>query len=261
MLDTPILSQSRKGPVLTLTLNRPQQGNSLSSEMIRALQDALDAAEKDTGVHVVVIAAEGARIFCAGHDLKEFQSESDPRFHHALSRECSRMMQTVRNLRQPVIAKVRGIATAAGCQLVAACDLAVAADDARFATPGVNIGFWCHTPQVAVSRAVAPKHAMEMLLTGEPISASRAYEIGLVNRIVPEADLDAATDELAQLIASKSSYTVAIGKESFYRQLPLDLPTAYDYVCETALRNMLAEDAKEGIAAFVEKRKPEWKGR
>jgi enoyl-CoA hydratase/carnithine racemase len=257
----PILLRSSRGQVLTLTLNRPQAGNSLSTAMIAALQAALDEAVADAGVHVVVIEGAGGKVFCAGHDLKEFQANADPSFPKAVAAQCSRMMQSIVASPKPVIAKVAGVATAAGAQLVAACDLAIAADTARFATPGVNIGLWCLTPMVAISRTVAPKHAMQMLLTGRLIDADTAVRFGLVNEAVPADRLDASVDALADEIAGKSTFTVALGKQAFHRQLGMDLASAYDYTSEVVVRNMLAEDAKEGIAAFTQKRPPVWKGR
>jgi len=259
--DTPILLQSRQGAVLTLTLNRADAGNALSTAMIAALQSALDEAAADARVHVVVVAAAGGKVFCAGHDLKEFQANNSPQFSKTVATQCSRMMQTIVALPKPVIAKVAGVATAAGAQLVAACDLAIAADSARFATPGVNIGLWCLTPMVAISRTIAPKHALQMLLTGRLIDAGTAVRFGLINDAVPLDRLDATVDALAAEIASKSSFTVALGKQAFYRQLGLDLASAYDYASEVVVRNMLAEDAAEGIAAFTQKRAPVWKGR
>lgn len=259
--DDDILLRSRKDHVLTLTLNRPTAGNSLSVGMIAALQDALDDAAADDQVHVVILAASAGKVFCAGHDLKEFLSNNNPAFNREVTVKCSRMMQSIVNLPKPVIAKVAGVATAAGAQLVAAADLAIAADTARFATPGVNIGLWCLTPMVAISRAIAPKHAMQMLLTGRLIDAQTALRFGLINETAPEHELDARVESLAAEIASKSPFTVALGKQAFYRQLPLDLAAAYDYTSEVAVRNMLAEDAAEGISAFVEKRQPVWKGR
>lgn len=256
-----ILTRSRQGSVLTLTLNRPQAGNSLSTAMIAALQAALDDAGADASVHAIVLAGAGGKVFCAGHDLKEFQSNDDPAFPKAVAVQCSRMMQTIVASPKPVIAKVAGVATAAGAQLVAACDLAVAADSARFATPGVNIGLWCLTPMVAISRAIAPKHAMQMLLTGRLIDAATAVRFGLINDAVPADRLDATVDALAAEIAGKSPFTVALGKQAFYRQLGMDLASAYDYASEVVVRNMLAEDATEGIAAFTQKRPPVWKGR
>lgn len=260
-VEEPLLLREQRGSVLTLTLNRPQAGNSLSRPMIAALQETLDAVAEDDSVHVVVLAGAGGKVFCAGHDLKEFIANNSPRFSKAVASGCSRMMQTIVALPKPVIAKVEGIATAAGAQLVAACDLAVAADTARFATPGVNIGLWCLTPMVAISRTVSPKHAMQMLLTGKMIDAATALRFGLINEAVPPAELDGAVERLAEEIASKSPFTVALGKQAFYRQLGLDLATAYEYTSEVVVRNMLAEDAEEGISAFIEKRKPVWKGR
>ena len=229
--------------------------------MIAALQAALDDAAVDDGVHAVVLAGAGGRIFCAGHDLKEFQDNDSPAFSKAVATQCSRMMQAIVALPKPVIAKVAGVATAAGAQLVAACDLAIAADTARFATPGVNIGLWCLTPMVAISRSIAPKHAMQMLLTGRLIDADTAVRFGLINEAVPAARLDETVDALAAEIAGKSSFTVALGKQAFYRQLGMDLASAYEYASEVVVRNMLAEDAAEGIAAFTQKRAPVWKGR
>jgi enoyl-CoA hydratase/carnithine racemase len=256
-----LLLRRHEGAVLTLCLNRPHAGNSLSRPMIAALQQALDDAGADDAVNVVVIDAVGGKVFCAGHDLKEFLDSNSPAFSKAIGSECSRMMQTIVALPKPVIAKVAGVATAAGCQLVAACDLAIAADTARFATPGVNIGLWCSTPMVALSRAVAPKHAMQMLLTGRMIDAETAMRFGLINEAVPRDRLDARIRELAEEIAAKSRYTVGLGKSAFYRQLGLDLASAYDYASEVVVRNMMAEDAEEGISAFIEKRAPVWKNR
>lgn len=256
-----ILERSREGRVLTLRLNRPKAGNSLSLPMIGALQSALDEAAQDEAVHVVVIEGTGGRVFCAGHDLGEVLERNSPAFSKEMATRCSRMMQTIVNNPKPVIAKVRGVATAAGAQLVASCDLAFAAASARFATPGVNIGLWCLTPMVALSRAVARKHAMQMLLTGRLFDAQHAFRIGLVNEVVADDELDRAVAEVAQEIAGKSPYTVALGKQAFYRQADLGLGDAYEYASELVVRNMLAEDAVEGISAFVEKRAPVWKGR
>ena len=260
-LEVPVLLRSQRGAVLTLTLNRPDAGNALSTVMIAALQSALDGAAADASVHVIVVAAAGGKVFCAGHDLKEFQVNNSAAFSRKVATQCSRMMQTITALPKPVIAKIAGVATAAGAQLVAACDLAVAADSARFATPGVNIGLWCLTPMVAISRSIAPKHALQMLLTGRLIDAATAVRFGLINDAVPLDSLDATVDALAAEIASKSSFTVALGKQAFYRQLGMDLASAYDYASEVVVRNMLAEDAAEGIAAFTQKRAPVWKGR
>jgi enoyl-CoA hydratase/carnithine racemase len=257
----PILVTAREGAVLTLRLNRPHAGNSLSLPMIAALQSALDQAATDDSVHVIVLEGTGERVFCAGHDLGEVLENNSPTFSKEMASRCSRMMQTIVNHPKPVIAKVRGVATAAGAQLVASCDLAYAAAGARFATPGVNIGLWCLTPMVALSRAVARKHAMQMLLTGRLYDAQHALRIGLVNEVVPDDALDACVAEVAHEIAGKSTFTVALGKQSFYRQLDLGLGDAYEYASELVVRNMLAEDAVEGISAFVEKRAPVWKGR
>lgn len=256
----PILLRSDRDGVTTLTLNRPAARNALSVALMAALQDALDAVGRDPRVKVVVLAGSGPA-FCAGHDLKEMRANPGQEAYQALFAQCSRLMMTVTRLPKPVIAKVHGIATAAGCQLVATCDLAVAARPARFATPGVNIGLFCSTPMVALSRAVGRKASMEMLLTGEMISAEKAEQLGLVNRVVDPERLDAEVSALASLIASKSPLTLAIGKEAFYRQVELDLAAAYDYASEVMTRNMLARDAEEGIDAFLEKRQPNWCGR
>jgi len=225
-----------------------------------ALDAALLAAEADAAVRVVVIGAAGPG-FCAGHDLREMRANPGEAPMRALFAQCSALMLRVVRLRKPVIARVHGVATAAGCQLVASCDLAVAAETARFATPGVNIGLFCSTPMVALTRVVGRKAAMEMLLTGELVDAVRAWELGLVNRVVPEAGLDAAVAALAGQIAAKSPLTVAIGKEAFYRQAEMPLEEAYAYAAEVMTRNMMAADAEEGIDAFLAKRAPVWTGR
>ena len=249
------------GGVATLTLNRPKSGNSLSHRLVRALQDALDDIAEDRGVRVVILAAAG-RLFCTGHDLNESRAAMEaPETKRDATIACSRMMQSLIALPQPVIAQVHGIATAAGCELVASCDLVYASADAKFATPGVNIGFWCHSPQVALSRAVAPKHAMQMLLTGKLMSAETAFRMGLVSEVVAPEKLEEAVDEAAREIAGRSAYAVAQGKESFYRQLEMDRARAYDYASEVIYRTIQAEDAREGIAAFLEKRTPVWRGR
>ncbi len=259
--EEPILLRHDKNGIATLTLNRPKSGNSLSHGLVRALQAAWDEIDGDASVRVVVLAASG-RLFCTGHDLNEsIAAMADPPAKLAANRECSHMMQSMLKLSQPIIAKVHGVATAAGCQLRATCDLALASTEARFATPGVNIGLWCLSPQVAVSRTIAPKHAMQMLLTGELQDADTALRFGLINEAVAPEELDARVDELAAEIASKSPHSVAIGKRSFYRQLTMPLDEAYEYVDEVIVRAIQSEDAKEGISAFLEKRKPEWKGR
>ena len=227
--------------------------------LMKALDTELAAIATDPAVTVVIIAANGPA-FCAGHDLREVRATPTREAYEALFALCSRLMQRIVRLPKPVIAQVHGVATAAGCQLVASADLAVAADTARFATPGVDIGLFCSTPMVALSRAVGRKAAMEMLLTGDMVPAARALDIGLINRVVPESDLHAATLALATRIAAKSPLTVAIGKEAFYRQVEMDLSSAYDYASEVMTRNMLARDAEEGIDAFLQKRKPEWVG-
>ncbi len=251
--------------VAVLTLNRPQTRNSLSEAMLEALSDALTAIAHDDSVRTVVLAANGPA-FSAGHDLKELNAHrgDDDRgrayFKHIMT-TCSAMMQQIVTLPQPVIAAVHGIATAAGCQLVASCDLAVASRAAKFATPGVNIGLFCSTPMVALARNVARKHAMEMLLTGEMISAEHAERIGLVNRVVaPGAEREEAL-RIAKTITAKSALTVKIGKEAFYRELEMPLADAYRYASEVMVENMLARDAAEGIGAFLEKREPKWEDR
>lgn len=245
--------------ITTLTLSQPERRNSLSFSMLDALGESLTDIAEDSATRVVVIAAEG-KVFCAGHDLKEIRDQLDSYdFQLALFKRCSEVMQQVVNLQKPVIARVAGVATAAGCQLVASCDLAVAESSARFATPGVNIGLFCSTPMVALSRNVSRKHAMEMLLTGEMISAARAEQIGLVNRVVDETLLDDTVYGMARTIAQKSGHTVKIGKGAFYKQLEMPLAGAYDYTAEVMAENLRAHDAQEGICAFLDKRKPEWK--
>jgi enoyl-CoA hydratase/carnithine racemase len=258
-MSDPLLLREDRDRVAWLTMNRPAARNALSVGLMDALEGALEAVASDSSIHVVVLAGAGPG-FCAGHDLKEVRANPARESHQALFAQCSRLMQAIVHLRKPVIARVHGIATAAGCQLVASCDLAVAADTARFATPGVNIGLFCSTPMVALSRAVGRKAAMEMLLTGDLIDAARAREIGLINRVVPEAELDAATAALAGQIAAKSPLTLAIGKEAFYRQAEMDLAGAYAYAAEVMTRNMMARDAAEGIDAFIAKRAPVWTG-
>jgi len=253
------LLRRNAGGVAWVTLNRPQARNALSLALMAALDDELARIAEDPGTKVVVLAGAGPA-FCAGHDLRELRARPDRSAYEQTFAACSRLMLRIVRLPKPVIARVHGVATAAGCQLVATCDLAVAADTARFATPGVNIGLFCSTPMVALSRAVARKPAMEMLLTGDLIDAARAREIGLVNRVVPEAELDGAVAELAGRIAAKSPLTLAIGKEAFYRQAEMDLDSAYRYAAEVMTRNMLARDAAEGIDAFLTKRTPVWTG-
>ena len=245
--------------VAWLTLNRPAARNALSMALMRALVDELADIERDPVVKVVVIGGAGPA-FCAGHDLRELRANPDRAAYEATFKLCSRLMTGIVRLPKPVIARVHGIATAAGCQLVASCDLAVAAENARFATPGVNIGLFCSTPMVALSRAVGRKAAMEMLLTGELIDAQRALAHGLVNRVVAEDALDAEVGALARQIVAKSPLTLAIGKEAFYRQAEMGLDDAYAFASEVMTRNMLARDAAEGIDAFLGKRQPVWTG-
>jgi len=248
--------------VLTLTLNRPQQRNSLSRALIGALDDAIAASANDPAVRVIILAGNGPG-FCAGHDLKELtahreEADGGRRFYQDTMRSCSAMMLNILRCPKPVIARVHGIATAAGCQLVASCDLAIASLEAKFATPGVNLGLFCSTPMVAISRNVGRKATMEMLLLGEMVPAAKAAELGLVNKAVPADELDQAVGEYAATIASKASVTVAIGKEAYYRQLDMKIDDAYDYVSDVMVSNMLEADAEEGIGAFLEKRKPRW---
>jgi enoyl-CoA hydratase/carnithine racemase len=260
-----ILLREDKGGIAILTLNRPQARNSLSEALLEALGDALSAVARDQTVRAVVIAANGAA-FSAGHDLKELNAHRSDEDHgrayfkHVMSL-CSRVMQQIVTLPQPVIAAVHATATAAGCQLVASCDLAIASHAARFATPGVNIGLFCSTPMVALSRNVSRKHAMQMLLTGDLISAEEAARIGLVNEVVPAGEERAAALKLAAKIAGKSTLTVKIGKEAFYRQAEMPLADAYDYASQVMVENMLARDAEEGISAFIEKRDAKWQDR
>jgi enoyl-CoA hydratase/carnithine racemase len=242
---------------LRLTLNRPSARNALSVALMSELSEALDLAAANKAARVIVIAGAGPA-FCAGHDLREMRGDTSRDYYQRVFAQCSALMQQIVHLPKPVIAEVHGIATAAGCQLVATCDLAVSAADARFATPGVNIGLFCSTPMVALTRAVGRKAAMEMLLTGDLIDAATAKSIGLVNRVVPAAELTAASMALAAQIAGKSALSLAIGKEAFYRQAELDLAGAYRYAAEAMTTNMLARDAAEGIDAFLAKRPAVW---
>jgi enoyl-CoA hydratase/carnithine racemase len=258
----PILLQENVGSIRLLTLNRPAARNSLSEGLIAELHGALKQIHDDNSVRAVVIAANGPA-FSAGHDMKELtarRSDADRgrAYFGQIMNACSAMMQAVVLLPKPVVAAVQGIATAAGCQLVASCDLAVASEAAGFATPGVDIGLFCSTPMVALSRNVPRKQAMEMLLTGEPISAATAKNIGLVNRVVAAGTERDAAIALAQKVALKSAYTVKLGKEAFYRQAEMSLADAYRYTAEVMTENMMARDAEEGIGAFIEKREPKW---
>ena len=245
--------------VATLTLNRPDARNALSVSLMTELEAAFEDIRTSAEVKVVVIEGNGPA-FCAGHDLREIRSQPRGEAHRALFTQCSRLMTAIVRCPKPVIAKVRGIATAAGCQLVASCDLAVAEEGARFATPGVNIGLFCSTPMVALSRAVGRKAAMEMLLTGDAVSAAKAREIGLITRVVPAAALDGEVTALAGAIAAKSPVVLSIGKEAFYRQVEMGLDDAYAYTSEVMCLNMAKRDAAEGIDAFIEKRAPVWRG-
>lgn len=256
--EEPVLLREDCDGVTTLTLNRAQRMNLLTSAMIEALQAAFDAIAADRAVRVVVIAAHG-RGFCAGHDLKEIRALAEqPRIAQLFAR-CSRMMTTIPKLPQPVIAKVQGAAAAAGCQLVAQCDLAVAAESASFVAPGVNWGFFCSTPGVAIGRNLQRKHALEMLLTGEPVDARQALAWGLVNRVVPDAELDAATEALARKLAAKPAATVAAGKRAFYQQMEMPLERAYALAGEVIAADFAHPEGREGMGAFIEKRDPAWK--
>lgn len=248
--------------VLRLTLNDDQRRNALSVDMLSQITDALASAANDTSIRVIVLAASGP-VFCAGHDLKEMtaareEQDGGEAFFEQLFETCASVMQIIVRHPKPIIAEVGGVATAAGCQLVASCDLAIAAESAQFATPGVNIGLFCSTPMVALSRNVSHKHAMEMLLLGEMLNAEKALEIGLINRVVPKSELTQVTDSIAGAIAAKSSKTVAIGKRAFYEQSEMSLADAYVYTGKIMAKNMLSEDAEEGIDAFLSKRPPMW---
>ena len=252
------LAVEQRGPVAHWTLNRPEKRNALSRRLLSELEQAITRVATDAAVRVVVLAAEGT-VFCAGHDLAEMTGRREEEYH-GLFALCSRVMLGLRRLPQPVIARVQGTATAAGCQLVAACDLAVAAEDATFATPGVKIGLFCTTPMVPLVRAVAAKPALEMLLTGTPISARRALELGLVNRVVPVSGLDEAVQELTDAICATSPLTIRLGKKAFYEQLGQREEAAYEQAVAVMTENALAHDAQEGMAAFLQKRRPIWKG-
>jgi enoyl-CoA hydratase/carnithine racemase len=257
-----ILLEERDGPVARLILNRPGARNALSLTMLRNLTQAITRLGADRGVHVVVIAANGPG-FCAGHDLKELtaartNTDKGHAFFEETMGECARAMQAIVRCPKPVIAEVHGIATAAGCQLVASCDLAVAAESAQFATPGVNIGLFCSTPMVALSRNVGRKAAMRMLLTGDLVGANAARALGLISDVAPNDQLTDTAMTLAHKIADKSPATLRVGKEAFYQQIEMDLPEAYDFAAQVMVMNMLEPDAEEGIGAFIEKRAPHW---
>jgi len=265
MPQTPVLLRERVGTIAVLTLNRPAARNSLSEELIADLDAALSDIHDDNSVRAVVIAASGSA-FSAGHDMKEMtarRADADrgrAYFAHIMN-ACSAMMMAIVRLPKPVVAAVQGVATAAGCQIVASCDLAVASEAASFATPGVDIGLFCSTPMVALSRNVPRKQAIEMLLTGESISAARAYEIGLINHVVAAGKEREAAIALAEKVSLKSAYTIKLGKEAFYRQAEMSLAEAYGYAAAVMTENMMARDAEEGIGAFIEKREPKWQDR
>jgi enoyl-CoA hydratase/carnithine racemase len=256
--EEPVLIREDRDGIATLTMNRPKQMNLLTSEMIAAIQDALDKVAQDDGVRVVVLAAMG-KGFCAGHDLKEIRALGEKPKVEALFRRCARMMLSIQQLPQPVIARVQGAAAAAGCQLVAQCDLAVASEAAKFTTPGVSWGFFCSTPGVAVGRNIRRKHAMEMLLTGDLVDAERALEWGLVNRVVPGEALDEAVNALAHKIASKPRATISEGKRAFYEQMDLGIERAYEMASRVITASFVHEEGREGMDAFIEKRDPKWK--
>jgi len=259
--EAPLVLSRREGPVVRLTLNRGERFNPLSSAMIEALQRELDALAADPEARVIVLGAEG-RGFSAGHDLKEMRSHfGDDAWQRRLFDDCSRMMMTLTRLPQPVIARVHGIATAAGCQLVSMCDLAVAADTAKFALPGVNIGVFCTTPAVGVARNVGRKRAMDLLLTGEPIDAPTALAWGLVNRVVPAEELDSAVQRYVDAGLARSAAVIRLGKAAFYDQIDRPLSAAYDAAGAVMTKNLRLEDAAEGMDAFLEKRPPAWRGR
>ena len=253
----PLVLEQRRGGIAFLTLNRPAQYNALSGEMLAALHAALDALSVDASVRVVVLGGAG-KAFCAGHDLKQMQANPSLEYYRRLFDDCSRLMTRIQTLPQPVIARVHGTATAAGCQLVAMCDLAVAADDARFAVSGIKVGLFCATPSVALSRNVGRKAAFEMLVTGEFIDAPTALRHGLINRCVPAGRLDQEIDRLALAIAATPPSVIAAGKALFYRQMERDVASAYQLAGEAMACNMMNDIAQEGVAAFADKRSPNW---
>lgn len=263
--DDPIVQRDDRHGIAFVVLNRPDARNALSAAMLHALTQTLAGIAADPKVRAVVIAANGPG-FCAGHDLREIterrkDADGGLAYTKELMDSCSAMMMSIHRMPQPVIAAVEGPASAAGCQLVAACDLAIASQSAKFATPGVHIGLFCSTPMVALSRNVSPKHAMEMLLTGELVSTEEAYRIGLINRVVPQGTAREEAYNLAMKMTTKSALTIKLGKEAFYRQLDMTLPEAYRYTGQVMIMNMMTCDAEEGISAFVEKRTPTWEDR
>lgn len=254
----PVLIEQLRSQVVHIVLNRPDRRNALSQHMLQELEAALRRIADDQRIRVVVVASRGP-VFCSGHDLSELANRSHEDYQRLFSL-CSTVMLQLRHMPQPVIARVHGLATAAGCQLVAACDLAVATDTASFATPGVKIGLFCSTPMVPLVRAIPAKPALEMLLTGNAISAHRAYELGLINRVVPEEELDSAVQEFADAILASSALTIRLGKAAFYEQLAFDESTAYSWATQVMTKNALLADAREGIEAFLQKRRPVWRG-
>lgn len=257
IIPTPLVLERRHGGAAFLTLNRPLQYNALSEEMLAALQAALDALAAEPSVRVVVLGGAG-KAFCAGHDLKQMKAHPSLQYYRRLFDECSRLMLRIQSLPQPVIARVHGVAAAAGCQLVAMCDLAIAAQDARFAVSGINVGLFCATPSVALGRNLGRKAAFEMLVTGEPIDAAAAVQRGLINRCVPAERLDAEIERLTAAILAKPPTAIAAGKALFYRQLELGIAPAYELAGQVMACNMMDDAAQEGVAAFIEKRKPRW---
>lgn len=255
-----LITQEINDGVCTLTLQRPEAYNSLSLELMQALIETFDSVAHDNNIRVVLLKGEG-KGFCSGHDLKQMTGEGTEAYYDCTFNTCATLMQRIVNLPIPVIAQIHGVATAAGCQLVASCDLAIASERSRFATPGVNIGLFCSTPMVALSRAVSHKHSMEMLLLGEMISAQRAYEIGLINWVVAEDELAEHGLEIAKKVAGFSRKAISIGKQAYVKQVNKPLDEAYAVCSQVMTENMLTEDAGEGISAFIEKRKPEWKHR
>ena len=259
MTDQPPLLCEQNEGIVHLNLNRPQKRNALSLSLLQNLANELDRIAEDSSAQVVILGGNGPA-FCAGHDLGEMVEQPEE-FYRELFSTCSTVMMKIRQLPQPVIARVHGMATAAGCQLVAACDLAIASEQAMFATPGVKIGLFCTTPMVPLVRAIPAKVAMEMLLTGTPLSAERAYEVGLINRVTSEADLDAVIDEFCQKICESSPLTNRIGKQAFHRQYAMQEVDAYQDAVDVMTSNILTHDAQEGISAFLGKRTPEWTGK
>ena len=260
MNNTPLILADDTDGIATITLNRPDAYNALSLPLMRELLAQLEEISTARHIHVVILKGAG-RGFCAGHDLKEMTSSQDQKLHDETFQTCSELMQGITRLPQPVIAQVHGIATAAGCQLVASCDLAIASENTKFATPGVNIGLFCSTPMVALSRTVSRKHAMEMLLLGDMLSAQRAYEIGLINRVVKEENIEESVRTMAKQLATKSPLTISTGKQAFYHQIDQGLTDAYDHCSQVMSCNLNTEDAQEGIDAFLNKRPAVWKGR